>query len=450
MPGEALHETDEVHPPPPRLAIEDVPAKPRQHGLRDTHSYPLCSRGKTADGRFAGSVRVPTAVAWQVYPSLEIRAANSWPALTLDLDGREGTERLWDRVEHDEICVPNWVVTRSRGGVTGGSHAVWCLEKPVHRGAYARARPLRLLASVSEYFAEALGADPGYAGVLTHNPMSRPQGRTLTTTWRRFEPYPLAELRERLPDTWLRDRTRFSAQAQRELRTALGRNCLIFELCMRWAGSEWNLGQAVLDEAEALNAAFLEPLDESEVLSIARSVERYRAEWIARGQFYTAEERAEYGRQRQAAGVRARRERNRERDDRIVEARRSGMSLREIARAVGVTKDVVWRVLQRRAHECIGRERRTSGEQSRRQADGSARPFSRDDRIAAGLEAGMSLGEIARTVGVTTDDIWQVVWKSQPLWLQGNPMVEWVRPWERLGISRATFYRRQQGLRLRK
>ena len=58
----------------------------------------------------------------------------------------------------------------------------------------------------------------------------------------------------------------------------------------------------------------------------------------------------------------------------------------------------------------------------------------------------MSPGEIVRTVGVTTDDIWKVVWKAHPLWLRGNPAVERVRPWERIGISRAIYYRRQQEL----
>ena len=50
-------------------------------------------RGKAEDGSFGGAFRVSAHEAWD-YPSLELRAGNSWPALILDCDGLDGTQRL--------------------------------------------------------------------------------------------------------------------------------------------------------------------------------------------------------------------------------------------------------------------------------------------------------------------------------------------------------------------
>ena len=88
-------------------------------------------------------------------------------------------------VDHGEIRIPNWAVTRKAGG---GTHAVWNLARPVHRGERARPSPLRALARVSEYYAAALLADAGYTGVLSHNPMSAAHGPGFVTNWLRRDP----------------------------------------------------------------------------------------------------------------------------------------------------------------------------------------------------------------------------------------------------------------------
>ena len=160
------------------LAIDHVPPKVRRYGLRDAHSRPLVSHGKR-EGVFGSSFRVAPWDAWN-FPSIELRAGNSWPVIILDCDGRDATLRLADAYISGRIAWPNWVVTRSS---SGGSHGVWCLGKPVHRGERARQSPLKALARVSEYMAELVGADSGYAGVLSHNPMSRAHGPGLRTTW---------------------------------------------------------------------------------------------------------------------------------------------------------------------------------------------------------------------------------------------------------------------------
>ena len=66
-------------PQPQQLALDFAPAQVRSHGLRDAHTYPQVARGQGA------SFRVPASQAWG-YPSLELRAGNSWPLMGFDCD----------------------------------------------------------------------------------------------------------------------------------------------------------------------------------------------------------------------------------------------------------------------------------------------------------------------------------------------------------------------------
>ena len=61
------------------LGIHFAPAIVREHGLKDAHIQPLVARHK------GESFRVHARHAWK-FPSLELRAGNSWPAVTLDCD----------------------------------------------------------------------------------------------------------------------------------------------------------------------------------------------------------------------------------------------------------------------------------------------------------------------------------------------------------------------------
>lgn len=82
----------------------------------------------------------------------------------LDLD-----RPAWGLAEAvDEGSVPHpWVlVTRAENG---HSHCAWLLAEPVHRHPKARTKPLNLFARTAEYFADALGADPGCTSVLFRN-----------------------------------------------------------------------------------------------------------------------------------------------------------------------------------------------------------------------------------------------------------------------------------------
>ena len=317
------------------LPIDAAPLKVREHGLRDAHSRPLVSPGKR-DGVFGLSFRVDPWAAW-LFPSLELRAANSYTCLILDLDGWGSYERAERAVRLTKVGALNWAVENRR---TGGVHGVWTLANPVHRADMALAAPLKKYGRISEYYAAALGADAGYTGVLTHNPMEDAQLPGFETHWLRPEPYTLDELAEFVPFGWRRPKVS---------RTAAGRNCDVFAHCMRWAGSPANLGSAVSAEAHRVNDGFDVPLDPPEVVGIARSVERYRRRWIKQGRFYSMTERTAWGRDRGIKSGEVRRKRTQERDRAIVQLALAGTTQRAIARVTGVDEKMVRHVLRRDA-----------------------------------------------------------------------------------------------------
>ena len=320
------------------LPFEFVPEKVRAHGLRDAHSRPLVSRGKR-NGIYRGSFRVAPAEAWG-FPEIELRAANSFPSLILDLDGANALYRLIDAMEHGEVLKPNWAVTRKAGG---GTHAVWNLARPVHCGASSRPSPLRALARVSEYYAGALKADAGYTGVLAHNPMSAARGPGFVTNWFHRDPYKLPALAEVIPFGWRKPTVAV---------TAIGRNFSMFDALRRWAGKPENRENNVMAAALSINEEIgrlhgKAPLDRSEVDGIVRSVHRKRKEWIAKGSYYTPEQRTLWGRERQARGVEKRRQRSAGRDRAIIQAVEAGRSLRDVGREYGLSLGGVQWIIRR-------------------------------------------------------------------------------------------------------
>ena len=278
-------------PQPQQLALDFAPAQVRSHGLRDAHTYPQVARSQGA------SFRVPASQAWD-YPSLELRAGNSWPLMGFDCDVPEKVlEALvsnhWGARSDAQPALPepNMIVQRRSNS---HSHVSYFLAKPVHRGATAREAPLRLFARISEFYRQALGADPGYNGVLTHNPMrSAHRHGEFLTHWGCNRAYSLSELAEPIPRGW---------RLPLKPTTEAGRNCALFVALMKWAGSPANIGREVLAVARVTNDGLDVPLGDSEVAGLAKSVERYRRSWIAQGRFYTEAEGEAWGR---ALGLRS-------------------------------------------------------------------------------------------------------------------------------------------------
>ena len=244
--------------------MRDVPAKVRAHGLRSAHPRPLVSFGKQAGGQFA-SFRVPPERAWQ-YPEVEYgNAGSSVAALVLDCDNPEAmAEGLFD------LPPPNWIVWRP---ANDHAHACWTLAYPVHRYPEARIGPLRYLAHIAEYYAYAVGADPSYAGVLAHNP-ALTRETPYTTIWGPEEPYMLDQLAHVIPFGWDPPKVR---------QTGVGRNVALFESGMEWAGKSANAALPLFSALVVANQEFSHQLPPSEVRATARSIEKYRKRWAARG-----------------------------------------------------------------------------------------------------------------------------------------------------------------------
>ena len=314
--------------------IEFAPPKVRAHGLRDAHSYPLVSMGKGRGGAHRASFRVPAEDAWG-FPEIELRAGNSWPSIVLDVDGSNALYRIVEAVEKNEIKTPNWTVTRKG---SGGTHAVWNLARPVHRGEAARKGPLAALARVSEFYADTLRADSGYVGVLSHNPMSKAHGPGFVTNWLHRDAYSLPQLGEVIPFGWRRPLVS---------RTGVGRNCDLFQSLIRWAGCPENKRNDCLAAAHVINQSFDLPLPHAEVAATARSVHGYRLRWIAKGAYFTQEQRSLWGSMRGIKGGEARRKRTHERDTAIIQAVSEGRSLRDVGREFGLAVSSIHWILSR-------------------------------------------------------------------------------------------------------
>ena len=76
------------------------------------------------------------------------------------------------------------------------------------------------------------------------------------------------------------------------------------------------------------------PLGDSEVTGLAKSVERYRDGWIAKGVSYTEAEREAWGRSLGLRGGVVRRAAKADRDEKIIEGRAAGLSYRKLATSV--------------------------------------------------------------------------------------------------------------------
>ena len=229
--------------------------------LRDAHPRPFVGVVTRRGGFWSG--RVGPERAWD-FPYIQIeRAGSNFPALVFDCDRPRELGNVVDFPAY------SWLV---RNDGNGHAHVVWCLACPVHCYPEARQAPLDYLRHVAEYMHDRLGADPGYAHVLTVNPIAPPTGRT--TLWGSPKPYELGELAKVIPFGW---------KPPRVSQTGVGRNCDLFRDLMVWAGQKRNASVGVLSAAHVRNLAFAHPLSDAEVAGIARSVERYRARWAARG-----------------------------------------------------------------------------------------------------------------------------------------------------------------------
>ena len=255
------------------LPLDFVPRVLREHGLSDAHPFPLVSDGKVS-GRPFTSRRVQAAAAWS-WAELEYgRTPTSYAAVLVDLDGHDSSDRLDGAILARAVQPPSWTVRRRS---SGGVHAAWTLAVPVHRYPDARTAPLDLFARVSEFYTLELRGDPGYAGVLAHNPESG----LFEVRYVHRGGWSLEELADSIPAGWRRP-------SRQRLVSAAGRNVTMFRALCRFAGRGLHSGRGrnfyeIDAEADRINSEFTVPLDANEARDVLRHVYRYRSQWQARG-----------------------------------------------------------------------------------------------------------------------------------------------------------------------
>ena len=237
-----------------------APPELRDCGLRAAHPFPLVGR-RSPDG--IESWRMPASERAWAYPLIELtRAGSCFAGVGFDCDSREAIElAAASCMGAGDLPTPNICATRT---ASGHAQVFYLLDRPVHRGEHARVKPLQYLARVSEFYRATFGADAGYMGVLSSNPVHG----DYRTSYPRTEPYTLDQLAGAIPKGW---------RTPRVPTTAEGRNVSLFlELCklsLRCSDdglSTW---------ARTLNSEFPDPLPDAEVRGVWRSVCGYRVKW---------------------------------------------------------------------------------------------------------------------------------------------------------------------------
>ena len=200
--------------------------------------------------------------------------------LVFDVD-RKPHEQHWREGYHEwrerGLPAPHWI---SINPENGNYHLGYLLASPVARTSAAKLKPLRYLAAIEHVLARRLGADMGYVGLITKNPVHR----DWWTTWHNHAPYPLDYLAEFCPDA---DLAAYSRRSRKEV-GGLGRNVTVFDNVREWAYSAvrayWRpngyeaWADAVRAASESANAFGREqggPLPVSEIKATAKSISRW-------------------------------------------------------------------------------------------------------------------------------------------------------------------------------
>ena len=194
-------------------------------------------------------------------------------SIVFDVDRLDG----YDAWRDAGLPAPHWIAVNR---TNGHAHIGYMLAAPVARTSAARQKPLRYLAAIEHVLARRLGADMGYAGLITKNPTHA----DWLTVWHQIEPYSLDYLAEFCPDA---DLAAYSRRSRKEA-SGLGRNVAMFDNVREWAYSAvrayWRpngydaWAEAVRAACDSSNAFGLEqggPLPVSETKATAKSIARW-------------------------------------------------------------------------------------------------------------------------------------------------------------------------------
>ncbi len=164
----------------------------------------------------------------------------------------------------------------------GHTHLLYALKTSRHTAPDGKIKPLRYAAAVENVLRKKTGADAGYSGLICKNPNH--------SHWK------IAVWQPKLYSLdWLADSRDLNAANDKEIVADydLGRNCTLFDKIHKWAYNAICQGwpeyapwlQACVERAKAYNLQFSAPLDENEVMGIAKSVAKWTSTHFSKNSF---------------------------------------------------------------------------------------------------------------------------------------------------------------------
>jgi len=216
--------------------------------------------------------------------------AHNCQALIFDVDDKYAVDKWQD----SNVSMPTIITKNKRNG---HAHYIYLLKNPVAIHNHAHFKPVRYMAAIERGYIRRLGADRGYSGLITRNPLKHPiidNGKL----------YSLSELDACLD---FEDKRRWE-DAER-LESGIGRNVTMFDSVRFWAyrhvlefQSVTMFGKAVVSQCELINSGFRHPLPFSEIKSTAKSITKWV--WSRRFDFTGRRvNRGAYGCTRKEAGL---------------------------------------------------------------------------------------------------------------------------------------------------
>jgi replicase family protein/primase-like protein len=188
--------------------------------------------------------------------------------LAFDIDRRDAH----GAAEQANLPAPNFIAVNPENG---HSLSAYLIGVPVFKFDGARRGPIEFLSSVERGYTRRLGADPGYVGLISKNPL-HPSWRV---DWQVGRPYDLGELADALDNRDMRPQSKSET-------SGLGRNCSVFNDARFWAyenarefkrsGGSFERWEARLAQiASGWNMHFNQPLAHSEIRQIAKSIAKW-------------------------------------------------------------------------------------------------------------------------------------------------------------------------------
>lgn len=164
----------------------------------------------------------------------------------------------------------------------GHAHLLYALETSIRTAPDGKIKPLRYAAAVENALRKKLGSDAGYSGLICKNPN---HSHWKIAVWQP-ELYTL---------DWLADSLELSGANDKEIVTdyGLGRNCALFDKTRKWAYRAIRQGwpdyeqwlHACYERVNAYNLQLLLPLEENEVMGIAKSIAKWTRVKLTRDSF---------------------------------------------------------------------------------------------------------------------------------------------------------------------